>query len=158
MELYQFYLRDVVTDNFFKWISESKFTMKLMVFDWLLLSNMLNTKNMVCRRHYVVAPDTQRPGDFILCQQQCEEMLEHVYLILDLFRKEMSSSLSRSTKTVGIHSIYPGVWGSTCLNGYRMLRETRPNPCSWNLRCHGMVDLEGAEQIFIPKDHLLHTC
>lgn len=78
---YHFYFRDVDCDEAFKWIWRSKCTMKLKVFAWLLLSDRLNTKNMLRRWHYVVGPVTPRSDDCVLCRQQCEETLEHLFFL-----------------------------------------------------------------------------
>lgn len=51
---YQFCFREVVVHDSYKWIWKSKCTMKLKMFAWLLLSDRLNTKNMLRRRHFVV--------------------------------------------------------------------------------------------------------
>lgn len=53
--------------------------MKLKVFAWLLLSDRLNTKNMLRRRHFVVGNDGLRSNDCILCGDQKEQTLEHLF-------------------------------------------------------------------------------
>lgn len=53
--------------------------MKLKVFAWLLLSDRLNTKNMLRRRHYTVAPSGRRDDECVLCQHRLEETLEHLF-------------------------------------------------------------------------------
>lgn len=78
-KFYQFYYRDVTTDDSFRWIWKTKCTTKLKVFAWLLLSDRLNTKNMLRRRHYVVGPNTGRTDDCVLCQHRCDETLEHLF-------------------------------------------------------------------------------
>lgn len=52
---YQFFFGELVADQAYRWIWKSKCTMKLKVFAWLLLSDRLNTKNMLRRRHYIFA-------------------------------------------------------------------------------------------------------
>lgn len=48
--------------------------MKIRVFGWLLLSDRLNTKNMLVRRHYTIEGGT----DCLLCNDHIEETLEHM--------------------------------------------------------------------------------
>ena len=48
--------------------------MKIKVFGWLLLSDRLNTRNMLKRRHYNIGNN----HDCILCGQHIEETLEHL--------------------------------------------------------------------------------
>lgn len=48
--------------------------MKIKVFGWLLMSNRLNTKNMLTRRHYHIDDGP----DCLLCPNQMEETLEHM--------------------------------------------------------------------------------
>ena len=49
---YRFYFRDVSAHKAFKWLWKSSATMKIKVFGWLLLSDRLNTRNMLKRRSY----------------------------------------------------------------------------------------------------------
>ena len=49
--------------------------MKIKVFGWLLLSDRLNTRNMLKRHHYNIRDN----HDCILCGQCIEETLEHLF-------------------------------------------------------------------------------
>ena len=49
--------------------------MKIKVFGWLLLSDHLNTRNMLKRRHYNIG----EVHDCILCGLHIEETLEHLF-------------------------------------------------------------------------------
>ena len=72
---YTFYFREVRAHEAFGWIWKSKATMKIKVFGWLLLSDRLNTRNMLKRRHYNIGNDY----DCILCGLHIEETLEHLF-------------------------------------------------------------------------------
>lgn len=54
---YTFYFRDVRAHEAFGWIWKSRSTMKIKVFGWLLLTDRLNTRNMLKRRHYNIGED-----------------------------------------------------------------------------------------------------
>lgn len=62
--------------------------MKIKVFGWLLLSDRLNTRNMLKRRHYNIGNDY----DCILCGLHIEETLEHLFFECQ-FSTECWSSL-----------------------------------------------------------------
>ena len=72
---YSFYFRDTVAHQSFRWLWKSKSTMKIKVFGWLLLSDRLNTRNMLKRRHYNIGDD----HDCILCGLHIEETVEHLF-------------------------------------------------------------------------------
>ena len=55
------------------WVKSSA-TMKIKVFGWLLLSDLLNTRNMLKRRHYKIGDNY----GCILCGTNDEETLEHM--------------------------------------------------------------------------------
>ncbi|XP_044450625.1 arginyl-tRNA--protein transferase 2 isoform X1 [Triticum aestivum] len=67
--------RDTVAHQSFRWLWKSKSTMKIKVFGWLLLSDRLNTRNMLKRRHYNIGDD----HDCILCGLHIEETVEHLF-------------------------------------------------------------------------------
>lgn len=48
---------------------------KLRVFGWFLLSDRLNTRNMLKRRHYNIGDNT----DCLLCGDKVEETVEHLF-------------------------------------------------------------------------------
>ena len=58
-----------------KWIWKSKSTMKIEVFGWLLLSDRLNTRNMLKRRQYNIADN----NDCILCGLPIEETVQYLF-------------------------------------------------------------------------------
>jgi hypothetical protein len=59
----------------FSWIWKSKLWSKLKVFSWLLLSDRLNTRNMLKRRHFNIGSNFNCP----LCSTGDEETLEHLF-------------------------------------------------------------------------------
>ena len=71
---YKFYFRDVDAHQLYKWLWAAKATLKIKVFGWLLLSDHLNTRNMLKRRHYNIGDDY----NYLLCDQQIEETVEHM--------------------------------------------------------------------------------
>ncbi|XP_037432425.1 uncharacterized protein LOC119299287 [Triticum dicoccoides] len=71
---YKFYFRDVSTHKAYKWLWKSSATMKIKVFGWLLLSDRLDTRNMLKRRHYKIGDNY----GCILCGTNDEETLEHM--------------------------------------------------------------------------------
>jgi len=58
----------------YKWLWAARSTLKIKVFGWLLLSDRLNTRNMLKRRHYNIGDDY----NCLLCDQQIEETIEHM--------------------------------------------------------------------------------
>lgn len=76
-KLYNFFCKDVHVDISFGWIWKSKCTMKLEVFAWLLLSDWLNTRNMLRRRNFTLNSDF----NCLLCAQYNEETVEHLFFI-----------------------------------------------------------------------------
>ena len=72
---YQFVFRDVVALMAFKWLWKTKCTPKIKVFGWFLLSDRLNTRNMLKRRHYNIGTNL----DCLLCGQHVEETVEHLF-------------------------------------------------------------------------------
>ena len=74
-QYYTFYFREIQAHESFGWIWKSKSTMKIKVFGWLLLSDRLNTRNMLNQRNYNIGDD----HDCILCGLPIEETLEHLF-------------------------------------------------------------------------------
>lgn len=72
---YAFYFKEVQVHEAFRWLWKSKCIPKIKVFGWLLLSDRLNTRNMLKRRHYNVGDDL----DCLLCEAQVEETVEHLF-------------------------------------------------------------------------------
>lgn len=50
--------------------------MKIKVFAWLLLSDRLNTRNMLNRRHFLIGDDLK----CVLCDAEVEETLDRLFL------------------------------------------------------------------------------
>ena len=50
-QYYSYYFREIRAHQTYKWLWKSKVTMKIKVCGWLLLSDRLNTRNMLKRRH-----------------------------------------------------------------------------------------------------------
>ena len=71
---YTFVFRDVQTHEGFKWLWKAKSIPKIKVFGWFLLSDRLNTRNMLNRRHYNIGNNL----DCLLCNQHVEETVEHL--------------------------------------------------------------------------------
>lgn len=60
-KFYKHCFSSVHVDDAFAWIWRSKCTNKWKVFCWLLLADRLNTRNILHRRHYVLADDVDDP-------------------------------------------------------------------------------------------------
>ena len=71
---YKFYFRDVKAHQSYHWLWKSKVTLKIKMFGWFLLSDRLNTRNMLKRRHYNIGDDLS----CLLCDQLVEEDVEHM--------------------------------------------------------------------------------
>ena len=76
-QYYSHYFREIDVHQSYKWLWESKVTMKIKVFGWLLLSDRLNTRNMLKRRHYNIGTNF----DCLMCAQHVEETVEHLFFI-----------------------------------------------------------------------------
>ena len=74
IKYYKFYFREVHAHQSYKWLWAARSTLKIKVFGWLLLSDRLNTRNMLKRRHYNIGDDY----NCLLCDQQIEETVEHM--------------------------------------------------------------------------------
>ena len=59
----------------FNWLRKTKCTEKIKVFGWLLLSDRLNTRNMLKRKHYNIGTNL----DCLLCGQHIEETVEYLF-------------------------------------------------------------------------------
>jgi hypothetical protein len=59
----------------FSWIWKSKCIMRVKMFAWLLLSDRLNTKDMIQRRHWNVTSDYT----CFLCSRSCHEDRDHLF-------------------------------------------------------------------------------
>ena len=71
---YKFYFREATSHISYKWLWKSSATMKIKVFGWLLLSDRLNTRNKLKRRHYNIGDNY----GCILCGSNEEETIEHM--------------------------------------------------------------------------------
>ena len=74
-KFYDFYFRDIQARPAFSWLWKSKTTMKLKVFGWLLLSDRLNTRNMLKHRHYNIG----NTFGCLLCPTCTDETVEHLF-------------------------------------------------------------------------------
>ncbi|XP_073360070.1 uncharacterized protein [Aegilops tauschii subsp. strangulata] len=75
----KFYLhcfRDGVADKAFEWIWKSKCTNKWKVFAWLLLTDRLNTRNLLKRKGMKLRDDVYA---YLLCSNPPEETVEHMF-------------------------------------------------------------------------------
>ena len=73
---YSYYFREITAHVAFKWLWKTKCTAKIKVFGWLLLSDRLNTRNMLKRRHYNIGTNL----DCLLCGEHVEEPREHLFI------------------------------------------------------------------------------
>ena len=73
---YDHCFRDTAADDAFRWLWKAKSPIKFKMFGWLLFVDRLNTRNMLRRRHFVVAGNTYT---CMLCQNPPEEMVEHLF-------------------------------------------------------------------------------
>lgn len=74
-DYYAFYFRNVHAHEAFKWLWKSKSIPKIKVFEWLLLSDRLNTRNMLKRRHCNIGNNL----DCLLSANHTEETVEHLF-------------------------------------------------------------------------------
>lgn len=88
---YAFYFRDVQVHQTFKWLWKTKCIPRIKVFGWLLMSDRLNTRNMLKRRHYQIGNNL----DCLLCGLHIEETVEHLF-----FHCSFSATCWRS---LGVH-------------------------------------------------------
>ena len=72
---YNFCFREIVPHESFNWIWKCKCTPKIKFFCWLLLSDRLNTRNMLRRRHYTVG----NTFSCTMCNAGVEETVEHLF-------------------------------------------------------------------------------
>ncbi|XP_037418890.1 uncharacterized protein LOC119283440 [Triticum dicoccoides] len=72
---YKFCFRNVKAHKTYHWLWKSKVTVKIKVFGWLLLSDRLNTRDMLKRRHYNVGDDLS----CLLCGH-AQEDVDHMIL------------------------------------------------------------------------------
>ena len=80
----------------FKWLWKTKCIPKIKVFCWFLLSDRLNTRKMLKRRHYNIGNNF----DCLLCGQHIEETVEHLFFHCT-FSKECWGLLRMSWATHG---------------------------------------------------------
>ena len=73
-DYYKFCFREMRAHPLFRLLWNSKCTMKIKDFGWLLLHDRLNTRNMLKRRHYNIGDDL----NCLLCWQNIEEMVDHM--------------------------------------------------------------------------------
>ena len=93
---YNFYFKDVRAHQAYNWLWKSKATMKIKVFGWLLLSDRLNSRNMLKRRHYNIGNDYT----CLLCKSNLEETVEHLFFECS-FSKNYWSDLGICWNTQG---------------------------------------------------------
>ena len=74
-KFYEFFFRDVQAHPAYSWLWKSKTTMKIKVFGWLLLSDRLNTRNMLKRRHFNIG----NTFGCLLCTTCMDETVEHLF-------------------------------------------------------------------------------
>jgi hypothetical protein len=72
---YQYCFKDIIPHVAFKWIWKSKCTPKFKFFCWLLLSDRLNTRNMLKRRQMHLNASFNCP----MCSNSTEETVEHLF-------------------------------------------------------------------------------
>ena len=73
---YSFYFKDIHAHQAYRWIWKSKATMKIKVFGWFLLSDRLNTRDMLKRRRYNIGNDF----GCLLCTNCNNETVDHLFL------------------------------------------------------------------------------
>jgi hypothetical protein len=64
-----------VSENSFQWLWKSKCTPKMKFFGWLLLSDRINTRNMLRRRNFIL----NSGYNCLLCDTPPEETIEHIF-------------------------------------------------------------------------------
>ena len=73
----------MVPHDAFAWIWKGKNTPKIKFFCWLLLSDRLNTRNMLRRRHYNVG----NTAECTMCNAREEETVEHLFFHCDYSKR-----------------------------------------------------------------------
>ena len=76
---YKFCFSEIDPHESFSWLWKSKVTPKIKFFCWLLLSDRLNTRNMLRRRHYNVGTTF----NCTMCSLGVEETVEHLFFRCD---------------------------------------------------------------------------
>lgn len=74
-DYYEFCFRNIHAHVAFEWLWKSKSVPKHKVFGWLLMTDRLNTRNMLKRRHYNIGSNL----DCLLCGTHTEETVEHLF-------------------------------------------------------------------------------
>ena len=72
---YEFCFRNITPHESFLWIWKARSTPKLKFFFWLLLSDRLNTRKILRRRHYNIGNNYS----CLMCSPAPEETLEHLF-------------------------------------------------------------------------------
>ena len=67
--------RSIVVCPLYKWIWKSKCTMKIKMFTWLMISDRLNTRDLLQRRHWKVTEDFT----CVLCPGRVHEDRDHLF-------------------------------------------------------------------------------
>jgi hypothetical protein len=72
-KFYKYCFHNIHPHKSFLWVWKSKCTLRVNFFGWLVLSDRLNTRNMLRRRHYIINSGYQ----CLICTPPPEETIEH---------------------------------------------------------------------------------
>lgn len=147
--------RVVQVDAAFGWIWSSKCNNKWKFFAWLLLADMLNTRNMLKRRNFVIQDNNY---GCLLCPASHEETVEHLFFLcpfsktcwdklgidwpvegnrLDMMHRGKESWLE--PMFMEVFSV--GAWGIWKERNNKHFRGIPPSVHSWTLRFKEDFDL-----------------
>lgn len=99
----------------FKWLWKTVCTPKIKVFGWLLLSDRLNTHNMLKRRHYNIGSNL----DCLLCGTHIEKQLSTSFFI------------AASVKPAGTFLVCNGQHRIIDCSSWRVQKLAGRESCSW---------------------------
>jgi hypothetical protein len=73
-QFYKFCFKDIIPHISFKWLWKSRCTPRVKFFVWLILSDRINTRNMLMRRKFILNSSYQ----CLMCSNPLEETIEHM--------------------------------------------------------------------------------
>ena len=128
-----------------KWIWESRSTMKIKVFAWLMLNDRLNTRDLLVRRHW---RSPQEDNTCPLCPAQAHEDRNHLFFtcqfssrVWNYLQIQWLAGLSPSECLIAARKsfgqpffkevVYPAAWNVWLLRNGRTFRNERHTFAAW---------------------------
>ena len=135
----------MATDTPAKWIWESKATMKIKVFAWLMLNDRLNTRDMLVRRHW---RSPQEDNTCPLCYAHAHEDRYHLFFtcqfstrVWNYLQIQWLAGLSPTECLIAARNsfgqpffkevVYLAAWNVWLLRNGRIFGNERPTFASW---------------------------